>query len=349
MPAFRKSGEGRGLTMEILSRVHERNLVAWAKDKPRVVVLSADLTGSTEIAEFKRVYPDRFFSMGVAEQNMVSFAAGLARGGYIPLIHTFSVFIYRQALNQIVSSVAYPNLPVKFFGFLPGITTPGGATHQAIEDVAVMRAVPNMTVFEPGDATEVETILDPVMAAPGPVYVRMPRGEIPRLFPADEGFAAGRVRVLSEGGDITLVTSGICTEEAMRAAAALSAAGLSLCHLHVSTHKPIGGRLLLDALAAPRHGVITMENHTVIGGLGSEIAELMAEHGIRGPLRRLGIGDTFAHGASRAYLMREYGLDALALIGAVEALVGRKLGITGAALAQVRIEAVHSMAKAEAL
>ena len=237
--------------MEILSRVHERNLVAWAKDKPRVVVLSADLTGSTEIAEFKRIYPDRFFSMGVAEQNMVSFAAGLARGGYIPLIHTFSVFIYRQALNQIVSSVAYPNLPVKFFGFLPGITTPGGATHQAIEDVAVMRAVPNMTVFEPGDATEVETILDSVMAAPGPVYVRMPRGEIPRLFPADEGFAAGRVRVLSEGGDITLVTSGICTEEAMRAAAALSAAGLSLCHLHVSTHKPIGGRLLLDALAAP--------------------------------------------------------------------------------------------------
>jgi len=335
--------------MEILSKVHERNLVAWAKDKPRVVVLSADLTGSTEIAEFKRVYPDRFFSMGIAEQNMVSFAAGLARGGYIPLIHTFSVFIYRQTLNQIVSSVAYPNLPVKFFGFLPGITTPGGATHQAIEDVAVMRAVPNMTVFEPGDATEVETILDPVIDAPGPVYVRMLRGEIPRLFPADEPFAAGRVRVLSRGSDITLITSGICTEEAMRATAALVAAGLSICHLHISTHKPIGGQVLLDALASPRYGVITMENHTVIGGLGSEIAELIADNGIGARLRRMGIGDTFAHGGSRAYLMREYGLDALALVGAVESLVGRKLGITEAGLGRVRIEAVHSMAKAEAL
>ena len=335
--------------MEILSRVHERNLVAWAKDKPRVVVLSADLTGSTEIAEFKRVYPDRFFSMGVAEQNMVSFAAGLARGGYIPLIHTFSVFIYRQTLNQIVSSVAYPNLPVKFFGFLPGITTPGGATHQAIEDVAVMRAVPNMTIFEPGDATETQTMLDSVIETPGPVYVRMLRGEMPRLFPADEPFVPGRARALSKGADITLVTSGICTEEAMRATAALVEAGLSICHLHVSTHKPIGGRTLIDALAAPRYGVITMENHTVIGGLGSEIAELMAENGIGVRLRRMGIGDTFAHGGSRAYLMREYGLDALALVGAVEALIGRKLGISEAELGKVRIEAVHSLAKAEGL
>ena len=335
--------------MEILSRVHERNLVAWARDKPRVVVLSADLTGSTEIAEFKLVYPDRFFSMGVAEQNMVSFAAGLARGGYIPLIHTFAVFIYRQALNQIVGSVAYSNLPVKFFGFLPGITTPGGATHQAIEDIAVMRAVPNMTIFEPGDATEVETLLDPVVATPGPVYVRMLRGEVPRLFPADEPLLPGRPRVLSEGGDITLVTSGICTEEAMRAAAALAGSGISIRHLHISTHKPLGGKLLLDALAAPRYGVITMENHTTIGGLGSEIAELMAENGIGRGLRRMGIRDCFAHGGSKAYLMREHGLDALALVGAVEALVGQRLGITEAALGKVRIEEVHSLAKAEAL
>lgn len=335
--------------MEVLSRVHERNLVAWAKDKPRVVVLSADLTGSTEIAEFKRAYPDRFFSMGVAEQNMVSFAAGLARGGYIPLIHTFSVFIYRQALNQIVSSVAYPNLPVKFFGFLPGITTPGGATHQAIEDVAVMRAMPNMTIFEPGDATEVESILDPVLATQGPVYVRMLRGEIPRLFPRDEPFVPGRPRILSEGKDITLLTSGICTEEAMRATTALTGCGISVRHLHVSTHKPMDGAALLDALASPKYGVITMENHTTIGGLGSEIAELMAENRIGVGLRRMGIGDSFAHGGSRAYLMREYGLDAQTLVRVVESLIGRKVGITEAELGAVRIEAVHSLAKAEAL
>jgi transketolase len=335
--------------MEILSRVHEKNLVSWAADKPKVVVFSADLTGSTEIAEFKRAYPDRFFSMGVAEQNMVSFAAGMAREGYVPLIHTFAVFIYRQALNQIVSSVAYSNLPVKFFGFLPGITTPGGATHQAIEDVAVMRTIPNMTVFEPGDATEIGSLLDPVLETPGPVYVRMLRGEVPRLFPADEPFVPGRIRVLSEGSDITLVSSGICTEEAMRATAAMVAAGLSICHVHVSTHKPFGGAPLLAALSAAKYGVVTMENHTVIGGLGSEVAECMAENGIGVRLRRLGLSDTFAHGGSKAYLMREYRLDALALVGVVEELVGYKLGITEARLGRVRIEPVHSMAKAEGL
>lgn len=335
--------------MTIESKVHERNLVAWAKDKPRVVVLSADLTGSTEIAEFKRVYPDRFFSMGIAEQNMVSFAAGLARGGYVPLVHTFAVFIYRQALNQIVSSVAYPNLPVKFFGFLPGITTPGGATHQAIEDVAVMRALPNMSIFEPGDATEVESVLDPVLAAPGPVYVRMLRGEVPRLFPASEPFRPGALRILSEGGDLSLVSSGICTEEALRAVPVLARAGVAVRHIHLATHKPLPAEALAAAIGSPRLGVITMENHTVLGGLGSEVAELMAERRMGCGLVRLGIGDQFAHGGSRAYLMREYGLDASALVRAVEALLGRSLGVTEADLGRVRIEPVHSLAKVEGL
>ena len=214
--------------------------------------------------------------MGIAEQNMMSFAAGMAREGFVPFIHTFGVFIYRQALNQIASSVAYSWLPVKMFGFLPGITTPGGATHQAIEDIAVMRAIPNMTVFETGDATEVESILDTVLEMPGPVYVRMLRGEIPRLFPPDEPFYPGVPRVLSVGNDITLITAGICTEEAMRATSALTSPGLSIHHVHISTHKPFSSPILLDAVSRPRHGVITMENHTVIGGLGSEVAEVMA-------------------------------------------------------------------------
>ena len=335
--------------MEIKSKVHANNLVAYAKDRPNVVVLSADLTGSTEIAEFQAAYPDRFFSMGIAEQNMVSFAAGLAREGMIPLVHTFAVFIYRQALNQIVSSVAYSNLPVKFFGFLPGITTPGGATHQAIEDVAVMRAIPNMTVVETGDATEIESILDPVVSSPGPFYVRMLRGEVPRLFDASEPFRLDRVRILSEGRDVTLLSSGICTEEAMRATAALRARGVGVRHLHVSTHKPFGDPAILEAVAAPKYGVIAMENHTIVGGLGSAVAEVMAENGVGKRLRRIGLRDTFAHGGSRPYLMRRYGLDATALIGEVEALVGQRLGIADSDLEAVRLEAVHSLAKAEAL
>lgn len=335
--------------MEVVAKTHARNLVQWAKERENVVVLSADLTGSTEIAEFQAAYPGRFYSMGVAEQNMVSFAGGLAREGFLPFIHTFAVFIYRQALNQVVCSVAYSNLPVKFFGFLPGITTPGGATHQAIEDIGVMRAIPNMTIFETGDATEIETILDAVAAVPGPVYVRMLRGEVPRLFPKSEPFVPNRARVLGEGSDVTLVTAGICTEEALRATAALESKGVSIEHLHISTHKPFTDPLVAEALAKPKYGVITMENHTIIGGLGTEVAETIAERGIGKRLMRIGLNDSFAHGGSRAYLAHTYGLDAGALVARVEEMIGESLGIGEEELGAVRIEAVHSLAKAEGL
>lgn len=335
--------------MEMLSRVHARNLVQWASDRPEVLVLSADLTGSTEIDLFRATYPDRFFSMGMAEQNMISFAGGLAREGFFPFVHTFAVFIYRRALDQISMSVAYPNLPVRLFGFLPGITTPGGATHQAIEDVAVMRALPNMTVLECGDATDVETVLDVVQAVAGPVYVRMPRGDIPRLFAADEPLRLGQARVLSAGGDITLFSSGICTEEAMRATAALRARGVGIQHLHVSTLKPFDDPAVLEAAAQARYGVISMENHTIVGGLGSALAERMAEAGLGRRLLRIGLRDTYVHGASRHYLMREYGLDALALVRQVEALLGAPLGIGEDDLAAVRLAPVHSESKVEAL
>ncbi len=160
LPPVRKAEPKAQAGPEILSKVHAKNLVKWAADKPKVLVLSADLTSSTEIDLFRDAYPDRFLSMGIAEQNMLSFAAGLAREGFIPFVHTFAVFIYRRAYDQIAMSVAYPNLPVRMIGFLPGITTPGGATHQAIEDISIMRALPNMTVLECGDATEVESILE---------------------------------------------------------------------------------------------------------------------------------------------------------------------------------------------
>ncbi|NLH08380.1 MAG: transketolase, partial [Chloroflexi bacterium] len=146
--------------MEIRKRVHAENLVRFAATRPEIVVLSGDLTKNTEIDLFRDAYPERFFSMGMAEQNMLSFAGGLAREGFTPYVHTFAVFIYRRAFDQLSMSVAYPNLRVRLFGFLPGITTPGGVTHQAIEDVALMRSVPNMTVLETGDVTDVESVLD---------------------------------------------------------------------------------------------------------------------------------------------------------------------------------------------
>lgn len=335
--------------MDLLTRVHAQNLVDWARDKPEVVVLSADLTSSTEIDLFRDTYPRRFFSMGMAEQNMMSFAGGLAREGFFPFVHTFAVFMYRRALDQISMSIAYPNLPVRMFGFLPGITTPGGVTHQAIDDIAVLRAIPNMTLLECGDATDVETVLDVAQAVDGPVYVRMLRGEIPRLFDPGEALRLNQARVLSTGSDITLLSTGICTEEAMRATSVLQSRGVSIQHLHISTLKPFSDPIVLEALAQPRYGVITMENHSIIGGLGTAVAEVMAEAGIARKLVRIGLKDTYAHGASRDYLMREYGLDALALARQVEALLNTSLNIDEEDLAAVRLIAVHSSAKAEAL
>ncbi len=335
--------------MEIVIRPHVENFIKWAADKPEVVVLSADLTNSCEVGKWRDTYPERFFSMGMAEQNMMGFAAGLAREGFEPWVHTFAVFIYRRPYDQLAMSIAYPNLPVRLVGFLPGITTPGGVTHQAIEDIAIMRATPNMTILETGDATEVETVLDAAHAVRDPVYIRMLRGEVPRLFSRDEPMALNRARVLSQGEDVTIFTAGITTEEAMRATAALKTRGVSITHLHISTHKPFTDPAIAEAIAAARHGVVTLENHTVIGGLGSAVAEIIAEQGLAKKLVRLGLRDTYAHGASRHYLMKAYGLDASALVRAVEQLIGQPTGVTESDLAEVRIQPVHSAAKAEAL
>ncbi len=333
--------------MERLKRVHANNLVKWAADKPNVLVLSADLTSSCEADLFRSAYPDRFFSMGIAEQNMIGFAGGLAREGFLPLVHTFAVFLYRRAYDQIAMSVAYPNLPVVLLGFLPGVYTPGGATHQAIEDIGVMRSLPNMTVLETGDATEMESVLDVALAVHGPVYIRMIRGEVPRLF--DSPMKLGRARCLSHGGDLVLITTGICTEEALRASRVLKANGVGVEHFHLSTIKPFHYPEIMEKIAASRYGVITMENHSVIGGVGSYVAESMAEMGVGKRLIRIGFQDTFLHGASRRYLMHEYQIDAPALLSRVQELCGKKIAFRESDLEEAYLPPMHSDAKPEAL
>ncbi len=337
------------MSYEIVARPHQQNFIDWAKDKPEVLVLSADLTNSCEVGKWRDTYPDRFFSMGMAEQNMLGFAAGLAREGFEPWLHTFSVFLYRRPLDQLQMSVAYPSLKVRLVGFLPGIMTPGGVTHQAIEDIAIIRAIPNMTILEVGDATEAESVLDVAHKVDGPVYIRMLRGEVSRIFPTSEPFEFNTARILSTGTDLTLITSGIMTEEALRAIPLLQERGVSISHLHVSTMKPFTDPRIIAALKTAKSGVITMENHSIIGGLGSAVAEVMAENGISAPLQRIGLKDTYAHGASQKYLMAEYEMDAPALIRAVEKALGKKLNIDDSELDQQRSVNVHSSAKAEAL
>jgi transketolase len=337
------------MSYEIVARPHQQNFIDWAKDKPEVLVLSADLTNSCEVGKWRDTYPDRFFSMGMAEQNMMGFAAGLAREGFEPWLHTFSVFLYRRPLDQLQMSIAYPSLKVRLVGFLPGIMTPGGVTHQAIEDIAILRAIPNMTVLETGDATEAQSVLDVAHAVDGPVYIRMLRGEVSRIFPKDEPFILNKARILSTGTDITLLTSGIATEEALRAIPLIQARGVSIAHLHISTLKPFTDPTVVTALKSARRGVITMENHSIIGGLGSAVAEVMAENGIGVPLQRIGLKDTYAHGASQKFLMSEYELDAAALIKRVEVAIGKSLNIQEAELQEQRSVSVHSSAKVEAL
>lgn len=337
------------MSFEVVARPHQENFLAWSKDKPQVVVLSADLTNSCEVGVWRDTYPERFFSMGMAEQNMLGVAAGMAREGLEPWLHTFSVFLYRRPLDQLQMSVAYPSLPVRLVGFLPGIMTPGGVTHQAIEDIAILRAVPNMTVLEVGDATEVESVIEIAHAIDGPVYIRQLRGEVSRIFPREEPIIFNHARHLSSGNDVSLLTSGIMTEEALRALPLIKDKGVGVDHLHISTLKPFSDPQVVQSVSNAKHAVITMENHSIVGGLGSAVAEVMAENGVGTPLHRIGIRDTYAHGASQKYLMAELGLDARALVTAVEKALGKSLGISDDELSDARIIDVHSSAKAEAL
>lgn len=318
----------------IVQRPHAANMVRFGEAHPEVLVLSADLTSSCEVNDFRDTLPDQFYSMGMGEANMMGAAAGLAREGLRPHVHTFAVFVTRRPFDQVSMSIAYPNLPVRLLGFLPGVTTPGGVTHQAIDDVALMRTLPNMTILTTGDATEVESILDVAHAVDGPVYLRMLRGRVPRLFPANQPMELGRARLLADAGDdLTLITTGIETEQALRLTPHLLGAGIALRHLHVSTLKPFDDPAVLKAVTQARVGVVTAENHSVIGGLGSAVAEAMAERGARGRLVRVGMPDVYGHGASREYLMREYGLDAAGIGRAVERLLGVSLDLPYDALA----------------
>jgi transketolase len=235
-------------------------------------------------------------------------------------------------------SVAYPNIPVTFVGFLPGIMTPGGVSHQAINDIAVLRNVPNMTIFDVGDATEIEGVLQLAYDAGGPVFIRMLRKEVPRLFPADKPMMFNRARVLSEGTDVVILSSSICTEEAMRSTAALARKNLSIQHMHVSTLKPFTDASILAAIEKTKYGCVTIENHVTIGGLGSAVADMMAEAGVVKRLVKVGIQDTYCHGASKMHLLRKYGLDARTLSEAVEILTGEKYGFAECDLAEIRFE-----------
>jgi transketolase len=283
-------------------------LVDLARERPDVVCLGADLTRQTETDLFRDLLPERFFNAGMAEANAIGIAGGLARAGRTVFFATFGVFATRRCFDQIAMAVAYPALNVKIVGFMPGLSSPGGPSHQAIEDVALMRALPNMTVVDVADATETGLAVRAIADRPGPVYLRLKRGEIPLIFDDDHAFSMERAQVLAPGAELVLIGSGMLLAAVLAAADALRAHGVAVGVLNVPVIKPLDAATILEACSGAR-AVITAENHSVIGGLGSAVAEALAEGGLGARLIRIGIQDRFAESGTRPYLFSRYGLS----------------------------------------
>lgn len=298
-------------------------LVEVAVEREEILCLSGDLTRQCEVDIFQEKIPERFIHAGMAEGNMMSMAGALARRGFIPFVHSFGVFSTRRPFDQIVNSIAYPNLPVRIVGFMPGLSSPGGPSHQAIEDVAIMRSLPNMTVIDVADAVEIRQVVPQLVDVPGPVYLRLKRGEIPVVFGDDHEFSLKKAQVLRRGLDVTLVANGMLLTSALQAAEVLAEAGVDASVVNVPVIKPLDGETILEVIEASR-AVVTAENHTVIGGLGSAVAEVVAEAGLARPLRRVGVQDTFGEGAkSGPYLFRKYGLSTQSVVNAAWSALGR--------------------------
>jgi transketolase len=300
-----------------------RALLDLARRRDDVLCLSGDLTRQCEIDLFQAEIPERFIHGGMAEANMMSMAGALARCGHIPFVHTFGVFATRRPFDQIANAIAYPNLPVRLIGFMPGVSSPGGPSHQAIDDVALMRALPNMTVVDVADAVEVRQVVGAIVDVPGPVYVRLKRGEIPVIFDDDHALSLDRADVLTEGTDVALFANGMMLGSALAAARTLGADGVSVSVVNVPVVKPLD-TATVQGIAAEVKVVLTAENHSIIGGLGSAVAEAIAEAGLGRPLRRIGLRDTFAEGSlTGPYLFEKYGLSTQAIIDSAWSVLGR--------------------------
>jgi transketolase len=301
-----------------------QSLVALAKERDDIVCLTGDLSKQCEVDLFADAYPERFIHAGMAEANMMGVAGALARDGFVPFVHTFGTFATRRPLDQVINSIAFPNLRVRIMGFMPGVSSPGGPSHQAIDDVALMRAVPNMTVVDVADAVEVRQMANAIVDVDGPVYVRLKRGEIPVIFGDDHRLRLDRADVLTRGEDVALFASGMMLAPALAAARLLEARGASVSVASVPVIKPLDAATVAD-VAGSAKVVVTAENHTVIGGLGSAVAEALAEAGLGRPLRRVGLRDTFAEGARTGpYLFGKYGLSIQAIVDAGWTALGRR-------------------------
>jgi len=312
------------LSTKIATReAYGKALVAVGAENPDIVVLDADLAKSTKTIEFKKRFPDRFFDFGVAEQNMMGTAAGLAAAGKIPFCSTFAVFAAGRAFDQVRQSIAYTRLNVKIAASHAGITVgEDGASHQSIEDIALMRVLPNMTVFVPADAREVEGAVRAAVAIQGPVYIRLGRAPVPVLHGDDFTFVPGQAVEMRPGRDAAIIATGIMVAAALEAAAVLEQEGLDVRVLNIHTIKPLDVASIVAA-ARETGAIVTAEEHSIIGGLGSAVAEVLVEHHPV-PMRRVGLADVFGESGPPEELLAKYGLTPADVADAARAVVRRK-------------------------
>ena len=306
-----------------LPRAYGDALVEAAQADRRIVALCADLVTPTETDRFRDELPERFHNVGIAEANMIGMAGGMARSGEIPFCHSFCAFITKRVLDQITMQAAYPNLPVKMVGFLPGVATLLGVSHQAIEDVAIMRAVPNMAIFEPSGPEYHAAMVQLALDWEGPAYVRIKR---PETTPGDftaQTLEVGKGVVRREGGDLTIISAGICVTEALTAADNLTGEGIDARVVDMASLKPIDAALILES-SAKTGAIVTAENHSIIGGLGSAVAEVLMDEGVGLPFKRVGVNDQFCEGGTTPYLMHKFGLDAPAIAEAARGVMRKK-------------------------
>ena len=294
-----------------------------AEGRDDIVALDADLAKSTTTAKFAAKYPERFFDVGIAEQNMMGTAAGLAAGGMTPFTGSFAVFATGRAYDQIRNSVCYANLNVKLTPTHAGVTVgPDGGSHQMLEDIALMRVLPNMRVLVPADYWAAKGAIRAAASAQGPFYIRLGRMALPQVHGKDFVFEIGRAYVLREGADVTLAACGVMVERALAAADLLAGEGIAATVIDVSSIKPLDGPTILAAARATG-AVVTCEEHSVIGGLGSAVAELLGESAPM-PLERVGVRDVFGTSGEPEELMRHFGLTAEDVATAARKAVVRK-------------------------
>lgn len=298
-------------------------LVDIGRIDSRIVALTADLGKYTDVDGFAQCFPERFFQVGMAEQNMMGIAAGLARTGCIPFATTYCVFATRRAYDFIAMGAALGKANVKVIAGLPGLTTGYGGTHQGIEDIALMRSVPNLVVIDPCDATELTQAVAAIASYQGPVYMRLLRGKVSIVLdPNKYRFELGRAKLLQDGDDVLLISTGLMTGRALDAAKQLGVAGISAAVLHIGTIKPLDRDSLLSVIRRHQR-VVVAENHFVSGGLASAIADILIDAGISVRLRRIGIPDVFCESGSIPYLNKRYRMNAEDIVSTVHAMFGK--------------------------